>query len=249
MLLLGLLISVGIGVSLGLIGGGGSVIAVPVLVYVLGVDPHQAIGMSLAVVGMASFIGMLAYARKGTVDGKTGVVFGGAGVLGASVGSQLTYLVASSTLMLLFAGVMIVIAGVMLVRKPQMEQERERSPVRLVNAIGIGMAVGALTGFLGVGGGFLIVPALLFFGGLDMKEAVGTSLLVIAINCTAGLLGHWHHGGFDVLLTFLVTAVAVTGALFGARLADKVSLSRLRASFAVVVFGVAVFLLVKNSLV
>lgn len=249
MLLLGLLISVGIGVSLGLIGGGGSVIAVPVLVYVLGVDPHQAIGMSLAVVGMASFIGMLAHARKGTVDGKTGVVFGGAGVLGASVGSQLTYLVASSTLMLLFAGVMIVIASVMLVRKPQMEQEQERSPVRLVNAIGIGMAVGALTGFLGVGGGFLIVPALLFFGGLAMKEAVGTSLLVIAINCTAGLLGHWHHGGFDVLLTFLVTAVAVTGALFGARLADKVSLSRLRASFAVVVLGVAVFLLVKNSLV
>lgn len=249
MLLLGLLISVGIGVSLGLIGGGGSVIAVPVLVYVLGVDPHQAIGMSLAVVGMVSFIGMLAYARKGTVDGKTGVVFGGAGVLGAFMGSQLTYLVAPTTLMLLFSGLMIVIASVMLVRTSPVEQAWERAPIRLANAIGIGMAVGALTGFLGVGGGFLIVPALLFFGGLAMKEAVGTSLLVIAINCTAGLLGHWHHGGFDVRLTLLVTVVAAVGTLVGTRLAASASPAHLRSSFAVVVLGVAVFLLVKNSLV
>ncbi len=249
MLLLGLCISIGIGVSLGLVGGGGSVIAVPVLVYVLGVDPYQAIGMSLAVVGMASFIGMLAHARKGSVDGKTGVVFGSAGTCGAFAGSHLTYLVAPTTLMSLFAGLMIVISCLMLFHRPQAEQVKEHLPIRLVNAIGIGLAVGTLTGFLGVGGGFLIVPALVVFCRLAMKEAVGTSLLIIAINCTAGLLGHWQHGGFDMRLALLVTAVAAVGTLVGTRLAENASPVRLRHSFAVVALGVAVFLLVKNSLV
>ena len=248
-LILGFFLSMIIGVSLGLIGGGGSIITVPVLVYVLDVDPRQAIGMSLAVVGATSLIGAFLHAKKGSVAGKTGVVFGSSGVVGAYWGSQMTYLVSPTVLMLLFAALMVVIGILMLVRKFPAAEDQSRQPVQLTKALGAGFVVGGLTGFLGVGGGFLIVPALLLFGGLPMKEAVGTSLLVIAINCAAGLFGHLHQSIFDLRLAFLVTSFAVTGTLVGSMLASHTSPMRLRMGFAVFVISVAVFLIAKNSIV
>jgi uncharacterized membrane protein YfcA len=242
--LIGLILSAGIGVSLGLIGGGGSIITVPVLVYALGVDAHQAIAMSLAVVGVTSLIGAWMHSRKGAVDLATGTRFGGSGVVGAFFGSRLTYLFAPEVLLLFFAGLMLVIASLMLVKRRGGEAiPHARSTWKAVAA---GLVVGVLTGFLGVGGGFLIVPALVLFGGLGMKDAVGTSLVVIAINCVAGLAGHLAHGGFDPQIATVVTALAAGGALAGTALSHRASPERLKTGFALFVIAVAVFLVARN---
>jgi uncharacterized membrane protein YfcA len=243
--LIGLILSAGIGVSLGLIGGGGSIITVPVLVYALGVDAHQAIAMSLAVVGVTSLVGASMHFRKGAVDLPTGTLFGGSGVVGAFFGAKLTYLLSPDVLLLCFAGLMLVIAALMLVQRRGGEAAPHgRSTWKAVAA---GLVVGVLTGFLGVGGGFLIVPALVLFGGLHMKDAVGTSLVVISINCVAGLAGHLAHGGFDPRIATMVTALAAAGALAGTALSHRVSPEHLKTGFALFVIAVAVFLVAKNA--
>lgn len=244
-LAIALLLSAGIGLSLGLIGGGGSIVTVPVLVYVLGVDPHEAIAMSLAVVGATSLVATALHARAGSVDFRTGALFGVFGVAGALVGSALTYLVPPAVLMLSFAVLMLVTATAMLAGRERSEDgphPARSTPV----AAAAGFTVGALTGFLGVGGGFLIVPALTLVGGLRMKAAVGTSLFVIFVNCVAGLAGHLRHGAFDLGTAALVTALAVAGTLAGAALSHRTSPGRLRTGFAVFVIFVAAFLAVKN---
>lgn len=244
---IGLILSACIGLSLGLIGGGGSIITVPVLVYVLGVDAHQAIGMSLAVVGATSLVGASLHFRRGTVDVRTGALFGASGILGAFFGSRLTYLVSPGVLLLLFAALMLTTAVMMLVRRGRSASEAEVVHERsTAKAIAAGLGVGVLTGFLGVGGGFLVVPALVFFGGLSMKEAIGTSLLVIAINCAAGLLGHLQYGGFSLWIAGMVTLLAAVGTLVGTALSHRASPARLKTGFALFVIAVAVFLVVKN---
>jgi hypothetical protein len=243
-LLIGLLLSAAIGLSLGLIGGGGSIITVPVLVYVMGMAPRDAVSMSLAVVGATSLLGASLHYRNGAVDWRAGALFGGAGLAGAFFGARLTYLFSPAALLLAFAGLMLFVAGLMLLRGVRPEATRRKRS--LGKALLVGLLVGGLTGFLGVGGGFLIVPALLLFGGLAMKEAVGTSLLVIAINCAAGLAGHLQHGGLNWLLTLLVTALAASGALVGTALSRRVSAKSLQKGFAVFVLAVALFLVAKN---
>jgi uncharacterized membrane protein YfcA len=240
----GLVLSAAIGLSLGLVGGGGSIITVPILVYGLGISPHRAIGMSLAVVGATAFIGALLHHRKGAVEWKTGSVFAASGIVSAYLGSKLTHLVSSPVLMLLFAGIMLVSATVMLTRShPEIEKPRVPSPPREALA---GLGVGFLTGFLGVGGGFLIVPALHVFGGLPIKAAIGTSLFVIGINCAAGLVGHVTSGGVDWKMTALVTALAVMGALAGTALSDRFHPRGLRRMFAWLVLAVAFYLVARN---
>ena len=245
-LALGLLLSGAIGLSLGLIGGGGSIITVPVLVYVVGVEAHEAVGMSLAVVGVTSLIGASLHYRRGTVRFKTGATFGAAGIAGAYFGSRLTYLLSPAAILLSFAALMLLIAALMLTRKQRGESAADHKKFDIFKAVLAGLMVGLLTGFLGVGGGFLIVPALVLFGGLSMKDSIGTSLVVIAINCAAGLAGHLAHGGFDLRLAGQVTALAVLGTLIGTALSHKTSPARLRTGFAVFVIAVAIFLVAKN---
>ncbi|HEX5081254.1 MAG TPA: sulfite exporter TauE/SafE family protein [Blastocatellia bacterium] len=246
-LILGLLLSAAIGFSLGLIGGGGSIITVPVLVYVIGVEPHQAIGMSLAVVGGASLIGAALHSRYGNVRWGTGLIFGGSGIFGAFFGARLTYLFSPSALLLIFAALMIAISLLMLKKRPRENNGNWTREFSLGKAIAAGLGVGALTGFLGVGGGFLVVPALALFGGLAMREAVGTSLVVITINCAAGLLGQMRHGaGFDARLTIQVAALAAIGMLAGVALSHNTPAERLNKGFAAFTLAVAVFLVAKN---
>lgn len=240
--LFGMALSVGIGVSLGLIGGGGSIVTVPVLVYVLGVAAHEAVAMSLAVVGTTSLIGAALHARRGAVRGRVAVLFAGPGILAAFLGSRLSYLVSGGLLLVCFAALMLIVSLRMLAGGRESEPRSWSLPKIIV----AGVAVGFLTGFLGVGGGFLIVPALVLFAGLRMHEAIGTSLVVIAINCVAGLVGHWEHG-FDIRLAAVVSVLAGAGVLLGSFLADRVSSRSLRRVFASFVFAVAVFLLVKSS--
>jgi uncharacterized protein len=243
--IIGVLLSALIGLSLGLIGGGGSIITVPLLVYVIGVHPHEAIPMSLAVVGSTSLVGALMHHRGGRVVWKTALLFAVAGIAGAFFGSRLTYLVTPRTLLLIFAALMLIVAFLMLVRRDRHERQTDEHPV-IANAILAGAGVGALTGFLGVGGGFLIVPALMLFGHLRVKDAIGTSLVVIAINCAAGLAGHLRFGGFSLLLTVLVTAAAIGGAIVGTGLAGRASPEILRRGFALLVIAVALVLVVRN---
>ncbi len=242
---IGLILSAAIGLSLGLIGGGGSILTVPILIYFLGIETREAVGMSLAVVGATSIFGAFLHYRKGAVNFSSGMIFGISGIIGAFLGSPLTHFVSSNNLLLIFAALMFVVAFSMLWRKRNAESETVYE-VNFHKAIAAGFGVGMLTGFLGVGGGFLIVPALVFFGGLPMKQAIGTSLLVIAMNCIAGLFGHLSYGLVDLKITFLVTLLAVFGAIFGTILSQKISVSILQKSFAFLVLAVAVFLVCKN---
>lgn len=248
MFYLGLILSGLIGLSLGLIGGGGSIITVPVLVYAIGVEPYEAVGMSLAVVGATSLVGSFLHHRRGNLQLKTGLIFGAAGVVGALVGSPLTRLLSSSALMLTFAALMLLIAVSILRRKPsdRIEIESAKQIPNVWKAVSAGFAVGILTGFLGVGGGFLIVPALAIFGGLAMKDAIGTSLFVIFLNCAAGLIGHASQNNFDWSLTLSVTILAAAGTILGTLLSHRVAANKLQKGFAVFVLTVAVFLMAKN---
>lgn len=246
-LILGFVLSALIGLSLGLIGGGGSIITVPVLVYVLGVEAHEAVGMSLAVVGATSLVGSFLHYRRGAVQLRTGLIFGGAGIVGALLGSPLTLLLSPAALMLTFAMLMLVVAALMLRRKASDERvETVEKALSVWKALAAGLGVGILTGFLGVGGGFLIVPALLMFGGLGMKDAIGTSLFVIFLNCVAGLVGHASQNHFDWNLTAMVTVLAVTGTIFGTLLSHRVPSTKLQKGFALFVLGVSVFLVAQN---
>ena len=243
--LIGLILSAAIGLSLGLIGGGGSILTVPILVYFLGVDTHEAVGMSLAVVGATSLFGSYLHYRRDNVNFSSGLLFGISGIFGAFLGSPLTKLFTPNMLLLIFAVLMFVVAVSMLWRKKHANSELKHEANR-TKAILAGFGVGILTGFLGVGGGFLIVPALVFFGGLPMKEAIGTSLLVIAMNCVAGLIGHAAQSHFDWSLTFLVMILAVGGTILGTILSYRLAAHRLQKVFAVLVLGVALFLFAKN---
>jgi uncharacterized membrane protein YfcA len=241
------LLSVLIGVSLGLLGGGGSILAVPLLVYVARIDVHVAIGMSLAVVGATSLGGALVHARAGRVDLPAALLFGVAGMVGAPIGARASHLVSPRVLLLLFATLMIVVGGMMLQgrRGPLSNAPRHRHRLALVGA---GFGTGLLTGFLGVGGGFLIVPALTLLGALPIHVAVGTSLPVIALNCAAGLVGHIRQGGMPLALTAAFIAASIIGALIGVRLAASFEPVRLRRAFAVFVIVVGLALLVGNLL-
>ncbi len=245
MYILGLILSSLIGLSLGLIGGGGSILTVPILVYFLGVEAKEAVGMSLAVVGVTSFFSSLLHYKRGNVDFSAGMLFGISGIIGAFLGSPLTRLVSSNSLMLIFAGLMFVVAISMIWRKHLAADDLVRKPNK-TKAVLAGFGVGILTGFLGVGGGFLIVPALIFFGGLPMKSAIGTSLFVIALNCVAGLLGHLSQGVFDFSTTIIVSFLALSGAVLGTIASNKFSAANLQKSFAFLVLAVAVFLTYKN---
>lgn len=245
MYFLGLILSSLIGLSLGLIGGGGSILTVPILVYFIGVKPKEAVGMSLAVVGITSFFSSYLHYKRGNVDFTAGSLFGISGIIGAFLGSPLTRLVSSNVLMLIFAALMFVVAFSMIWRKQRSVDEVLHQSNK-AKAVSAGFGVGVLTGFLGVGGGFLIVPALVFFGGLPIKKAIGTSLLVIALNCAAGFLGHLSQEVFDFTTTASVSFLALSGAIFGTALSHKFSAGNLQKSFAFLVLAVAVFLTYKN---
>jgi len=245
-LVLALALGTLIGVSLGLLGGGGSILAVPVLVYLARVEVHSAIGMSLAIVGATALVGGLVHARAGRVDLRAAALFGAAGIVGAPLGAQATHRVAPRVLLLFFAGLMLAVGALMLTVRGAARQQAPRPHPAAVPAAGFG--VGLLTGLLGVGGGFLIVPALTLLARLPIHAAVGTSLLVIAANSAAGLVGHLGRGDLPLGLTAAFTAAAAAGALAGVRVAGMLDPLRLRRAFAVFVVLVGLFLLAKNAL-
>ncbi len=235
-----------VGLSLGLLGGGGSILTVPILVYVLGFDPKSAIAGSLAVVGLVSLVGAWRHARAGHVEGRTAVVFGAVAMAGAYGGARAARFVSGDVQLVVFAGVMLVVAAFMLRARPPAVDEGERgaSHPAVVGLVALG--VGALTGIVGIGGGFLIVPALVLFLAVPMKRAVGTSLLVIFMNAAAGFSGYVGQVAiaWGVLAAFGLCAVG--GIVAGSHLVRYVSSRDLRRAFAVFLVAVALWMLLRN---
>lgn len=242
MFALGLLLSTGIGLSLGLLGGGGSILTVPVLHYVLGVPAHDAIAGSLLVVAATSAVALVPHARAGRVQWRHGLVLGPASMLGAYAGGRVNALVPARLLIAAFALVMIVAGAAMLARARRPLRARPDAAPGTLLAIGLG--VGALTGTLGAGGGFLIVPALVLAGGLAMRDAVGTSLLVIAMSSLAALAGTASHAHIAADVVGPVAALALLGCAGGVWLGRRLSAVQLQQGFAgfVIVFGLAMSL-------
>ncbi len=242
MLLLTVLLAAGVGVSLGLLGGGGSILAVPLLVSVGGLDAQPAVAVSLLVVAVTSAVGVLPHARAHRVRWRAGLTFAPAGMAGAYLGGRLAALVPGTVLLSCFAAVML-IASLAMIRGRRGTQGSVARPAALVP---LGAAVGTLTGFVGAGGGFMIVPALTLVGGLSMTEAVGTSLLVISLQSAAGLGGHLSGTSLPLALTAGVTGSAVLGSLAGARLGRRVQASALRVGFGWFVMVVGALVLAQQ---
>ena len=227
-----------IGASLGLLGSGGSIITLPVLVYVAGIPAQLAVGMSLVIVGGTSSLGALLNMRRGAFNFRAAAFFSLSGMAGAFVGAKFTHLVSASVLLLLF-GVLMLVAGTRMLRNGATTMPSHQC--RPSRCLAAGIAVGILTGFLGVGGGFLILPALVLFAGLDMKPAIGTSLAVIAVNCLGGLIGQLRYVNFDWPLTLAFLGVSIVGMLAGTALASRMPSMLLRRGFVwcVVLLGIA----------
>ncbi len=234
-----------VGISLGLLGGGGSILTVPLLVYVAGVDAKQAIATSLLVVGVASAVGLIAHARAGRVRWRTGTLFGVAGMAGAYVGAVVARFIPDRVLMVGFAVVMVAAGAAMLRgRKSASVGADHRPPV--IKSLIQGLLVGLLSGLVGAGGGFLIVPALALLGGLPVNAAVGTSLLVIAMQSFAGLGGHLASVQIDWPLAGLVTVAAVVGGVIGGLLTSRIDPNALRKVFGWLIFLTASVILAEE---
>lgn len=225
------LLSALMGLTLGLLGGGGSILAVPLLLYVVGIGAKPAIATSLLVVGATSAVCAVQHARAGHVRWKTGLVFGGFGMVGAYGGGVVAEYFSGTTLLLLFAGMMVAAGVAMIQRRASTSDEPVGATPSLWKAAAEGLVVGAVTGLVGAGGGFLVVPALVLFGGLDMRSAVGTSTLVIAGKSFAGFAGHATHVAIDYELAALVIGFAVVGSIAGTALVRRIDPARLRRVF------------------
>jgi hypothetical protein len=250
MMVLGIAASLLIGVLLGLLGGGGSILTVPLLVYILGVEPRTAIAMSLLVVGLTSASAAVVHARSGRVRWHTAFIFGAGGMSGAFLGGRVAHVLPPGVLLLLFTAVMVAAAVAMLRRKeaPAVSgaPAPEPTPLPVPRVLAQGAAVGLLSGLVGAGGGFLIVPALVLVG-LPTQTAVGTSLVVISLQCIAGLLGHLEHARLPWGLTAAVLATAISGSFIGGRLASRIAPGTLRKGFAWFVLGTASFMLLAQT--
>ncbi|MGG5810098.1 sulfite exporter TauE/SafE family protein [Falsiroseomonas sp. CW058] len=239
-----------VGFSLGLVGGGGSILAVPLLVYLVGVPaPHLAIGTSAVAVAANAAMSLLNHARAGNVRWPCASVFAGAGVIGALAGARLGRMVDGQALLAAFAVMMAVVAGLMLRRREPAEDRRVR--LNRGNApalVGTGLAVGALSGFFGIGGGFLVVPGLILASGMPMLQAVGTSLVAVTAFGLATAGSYAAAGLVDWPLAAVFVGGGVLGSLGGARAAGRLARRRglLTRVFAGLILLVAAYVLARS---
>jgi uncharacterized protein len=239
-----------VGFSLGLVGGGGSILAVPLLVYVVGLDnPHVAIGTSAIAVALNAAANLATHARAGNVKWRCATVFAAAGVAGAFLGSTLGKMMDGHKLLALFAVLMMVVGALMLRDRartgdPAAALSRENFP----KLVGLGLSAGLLSGFFGIGGGFLIVPALMLAAGMPILNAIGSSLVsVTAFGLTTAGNYAWS-GLVDWPLAGLFVAGGVLGGVLGARAAKSLSGRRgaLTTAFAALIFVVALYMLTRT---
>jgi hypothetical protein len=242
----GYLWAIVIGITLGLFGGGGSILTVPVFVYVMGYDPKLAIAMSFPVVGLTSIVGAIGHWRAGNVRPSATLLFGIVAMTGAFIGARASYLL-DGRVQIAILGVAMAAAAAMMLRSSRggaAEPSAPKPPSFMLYVIAF--AVGALTGTIGIGGGFLIVPALVIFGHEPMRQAVGTSLVVIAMNSISGYAGQRVQQPVPWTVVLIFTALATLAILGATRFAGRVPQRSLKRGFAVLLFVIALLVLWQN---
>ena len=259
----GYIASLVIGISLVLIGGGGSILTVPVLVYLFGVEPVLATAYSLFIVGASSLVGAIPKYRQGLVNIKTAIIFGIPSIaavfatrkfivplIPAEVFQIGDFVITKSILMMLLFAVLMVFASVSMIREKskdnteEIEEQKFNYPVILLE----GAIVGVLTGLVGAGGGFLIIPALVLLSKLPMKQAVGTSLLIIAAKSLIGFTGDLSNYSMDWTLLSLVTGLAIVGIFIGNQLSKKIDGNKLKKGFGWFVLIMGIYIIAKELL-
>ena len=260
----GYLGAVAMGLSLGLIGGGGSILTVPILVYLFSVDAVLATAYSLFIVGLTSLVGSLSHMRLGNIHWRTAIVFGIPSIISVYITRHYivpmipetvmtigSFVMSKSMALLILFALIMVLAAYSMIRKgkPQAADAGEIAynyPLITVE----GLIVGFVTGLVGAGGGFLIIPALVLLAKLPMKQAVGTSLIIIASKSLLGFLGDLGQGGQYINWNFLLlfSAIAVVGILLGAQLSKKISGDKLKPAFGWFVLIMGVYIIIKETL-
>lgn len=258
-----------VGLSLGLTGGGGAIFAVPLLVYGLGVEARTAVAISLAAVGATSFVGFLHRWQLGEVEVRTGLVFAVAGMIGAPLGTWISRLMSETVLLSLFAGLMVIVAarlwqqasrpvvGHQACPAPDAQDRptcvRDAAGVLILNSrcavllLIVGVLTGVLSGIFGVGGGFVIVPALVLFSGMSMHRAVGTSLMVIALVSVSGVASQlWAGRAIPPVVTVLFVTGGIGGLFIGQHIGRRLSGPALQKVFAVAILAVAAFVILRS---
>ena len=241
--------AIAIGISLGLLGSGGSILTVPVLVYLVGQDEKVAIAGSLFIVGSIALAGSLQFIRAGFVNWRTVATFGLPGMAGTYLGAVIAAYVSGLTQLALFAVVMLLASYLML--RPIKLAEGSHAPRALWKIAADGLVVGVVTGLVGVGGGFLIVPALVLLGGLSMHHAVATSLVIIALKSYSGFYKY-----LDVLdeqglsldwpVLWLITVLGIAGSIVGSRLARRIHQDRLKRWFGYFLIVMGIYILARS---
>lgn len=256
--IIGYIASIFIGISLGLIGGGGSILTVPILVYLFKINPENATSYSLFIVGITSLFGSVRHYKMGNLQLQSAIVFAIPSVLSLLVVRKLILplipahlfwlgsidVTKNMFIMIVFAGLMIAASTAMIRTTSSVTTEQKSNIAQLG---GIGFLVGLITGFLGAGGGFLIIPALLFFAGLNMKQSVGTSLLIIFINSLIGFAGDVFNGiTLNLQLLFTVSSIAIIGMIIGTVLSKKIDGAKLKPAFGWFVLLMGIYIVAKE---
>ena len=259
--LLGYFSSLLIGISLGLIGGGGSILTLPVLVYLFGVDPVIATAYSLFIVGLTSAVGVIPKYREGMVDLRTALIFGAPSILTVFVTRKWIlpsipavlweyegWVLTKSLLLLFLFAVLMIAASYSMIRGKSQNSSHTEQGFKYGPMLAEGAVVGLLTGLVGAGGGFLIIPALVLLTGLPMKKAVGTSLLIIAAKSLIGFTGDLSEHSMDWMLLGIVSAMAVMGIFIGNRLSRQIDGNSLKKGFGWFVLAMGIYILLKEGL-
>ncbi|MDE1876808.1 MAG: sulfite exporter TauE/SafE family protein [Thaumarchaeota archaeon] len=253
MIFLSLVSGIVVGFSLGLIGGGGSILAVPLLVYVIGVEPHVALGTSALSVATNALTSLMHHKKVGHVKIKEGLVFALPGIIGALIGAQIGLLTPSKHLLFLFGLFIIVVAIMMLRRKPvTLSNETHHNHgtflIHKNRLIITGFAVGATAGYFGIGGGFLIAPALMYAASLNIIDAIGTSLLPVSVFGVTTAIRYSIEGQIQWLVSILFIIGGIGGGFVGTRLSTKIHREKLVKIFSILLIFVALFIIVKTMI-
>ena len=267
MTILGFIFFLCIGLILGLIGGGGSILGVPVLVYIMGYNTDEATTYSLFIVGLTSLIGAITYIRKGEVSFEAILQFSIASMITVfcvrkfvmpSIPPHFQFLsleISKHVLSMLLLDVLILVSSYNMIKKRKANRinqikwdEFSKSPLGLPFVILLGVCVGFITGFVGAGGGFIIVPVLIFFLRLNFKKAIGTSLCIIAINSLIGFTGNIGHQQIDWLFLLSISALCGVGIILGSVLSNHISSQKLKPAFGWFTLCVGIFVIIKETL-
>ena len=260
--IVGYIASLLVGVSLGLIGGGGSILTVPVMVYLFGLQPLVATSYSLFIVGSASLVGAVNNFKKGLVNINAAALFGTTSlvtvfltrkfilpVLPERIFTVAGVNITSSFLIMILFAVLMMIAAFSMIRNPSVQEEKKngKDQIQLFKVLGYGIALGLVTGLLGAGGGFLLIPALVFLLKLPMKKAVGTSLLIIAFNSLIGFVGDLGHFSIDWAFLLKITLVAIAGIFIGTALNKRIPGEDLKKGFGWFVMVMAIYIITRET--